>query len=114
LKDIDNAVASYLKVINEYPEVTSVDEQKLSIGIFFQDIKMYDLALKAYTQVAKATQNPEIRLEAQFYIGDALGDSGDFQQAILELLKVTYMGFLKKTSGLPPPGSESLKFTNRW
>jgi tetratricopeptide (TPR) repeat protein len=96
LEDIEKAVESYLKVINEYPEVTSVDVQKLSIGIFFQDIKMYDLAMKAYNQVAKATQEPEIKIEAQFYIADTLEESGDFQKALLEFLKVTYMDFSPK------------------
>jgi tetratricopeptide (TPR) repeat protein len=57
---------------------------------------MYDLALKAYTQVASMTQDPEIKIEAQFYVGDALYASGDFQKAILEFLKVTYMGFSPK------------------
>jgi TolA-binding protein len=96
LEDLETAVRSYLTVINDYPDVTSVDEQKLSIGIFFEDIKMFDLALKAYMQVAKMTEDPEIKLEAQFYIGDASYKSGEYQQAILEFLKVTFMGFSPK------------------
>ena len=85
-----------MSVINDYPNTTTVDVQKLSIGIFFQDIKLYDLALKAFTQVWKFTEDPEIKLEAQYYIGETYSDSGDFQQAILEFLKVTYMGFSPK------------------
>ena len=96
LDDLDNAVASYLRVINDYPDVSSVDVQKLSIGIFFQEIRMYDLAMKSFTQVEKFTEDPEIKLESQYYIGETLYDSGDFQQAILEFLKVTYMGFSPK------------------
>ena len=96
LENIERAVESYLRVINEYPDVTSVDVEKLSIGIFFQDIKMYDLALKAYSQVARMTLDPEIKLEAQYYVGDVLYESGEFQQAILEFLKVTFMGFSPK------------------
>jgi len=96
LEDLDNAVASYLSVINDYPDVSSVDVQKLSIGIFFQDIKMFDLAMKAFTQVQKFTKDPEIKLESQYYIGETLYDSGDFQTAILEFFKVTYMGFSPK------------------
>ncbi len=57
---------------------------------------MYDLALKSYRQVAKLTENPEIKVEAQYYVGDTLYDSGDFQEAILEFLRVTYMGFSPK------------------
>ena len=93
---LDLAVSSYLSVINDYTDVSSVDVQKLSIGIFFQDVKMYDLAMKSFTQVLKFTKDPEIKLEAQYYIGETLYDSGDFQQAILEFFKVTYMGFSPK------------------
>jgi TolA-binding protein len=96
LEDLDNSVASYLKVINDYPDVTTADVQKLSIGIYFQEIQLYDLALKAFTQVAKLTKDPEIKLEAQYYIGETYYDAADFQQAILEFLKVTYMGFSPK------------------
>jgi tetratricopeptide (TPR) repeat protein len=52
--------------------------------------------MKAFTQVEKFTEDPEIQLEAQYYIGETLSDAGQFQEAILEFFKVTYMGFSPK------------------
>ncbi len=93
----DKAIALIREFIEKYPNDPDIMIKKIQIGILLHDIKDYDRSisyLKNLKPFVSSTDEPEV----QYYIALSYMDKGDFDQAIVEFLKVKY---LSKDTKLP-------------
>ncbi len=95
----DMANKSFLRVIDDYPPLDKsasggtegMDLARLQIGLFFQKRKLYNEAIRAFSQVVEGSKQSRLQAEAQYWIGECYELQEKFDQAILEYLKVTYL-----------------------
>ncbi len=89
LKLYEAALAAVRQFIQRYPNDESILDKKIKIGVLYTKIGYYDQAVQQFQNIlseAGASLEPEL-----FYdIGEAYFYKGDYQQAILEFLKVPY------------------------
>lgn len=86
----DAALALTRRYLERYPDSDDSFDKQIKIGILYQRLGYFEqsaLHLQSLLEQAGSDLEGEIR----FYIGEAHFGKGDYQQAILEFLKVPYL-----------------------
>ncbi len=86
----DAALEMTRKYIAQYPDDPGLIDKRIDIGVLYQKLGYYEQSV-LHLQKLLETSSSEIEPEVRYYIGEAFFFKGDFQQAILEFLKVPYM-----------------------
>lgn len=90
MKLYDAALKLTRDFIDRYPNDDSIIDKKIKLGTLYAKTGFYDQAILFFQNLigeAGSTVEAEIRYD----IGEAYYDKGDYQQAILEFLKVPYL-----------------------
>ncbi len=83
------------RYIEKFPNADDIIDVKIKIGVMYEMLGNYDLAL-LYFQGLLEEANKDLEAELHYYIGEVLYYKGEYEQAILEFLKVPYL-VTKKT-----------------
>jgi TolA-binding protein len=86
----DAAIEYCRKFIDLYPDDRDIADKKLRIGILYQRLKYFDQAIIHYKSLL-ASANQELEAEVRYYIGECYFSKSDFQNALLEFMKVPYI-----------------------
>ena len=86
----DGALDLTRKYIDRFPNDPELIDKKIDMGILYQKLGYYDQSILQLQNLIEAG-NANIEAELRYYIGEAYFYKGDFQQAILEFLKVPYL-----------------------
>jgi TolA-binding protein len=78
------------KFIEQYPMHESIQNKKIDLGVLYQKLGYYDRAI-VQLQAMLETTNKDLESEIRYYLGETYFNKGDYQQAILEFLKVPYL-----------------------
>ncbi|MBF8295511.1 MAG: hypothetical protein HW389_2056 [Bacteroidetes bacterium] len=91
----DGALELTRKYIDRFPDDPDLVDKRVDIGVLYQKLGYYD---QSVLHLQSLLDNAEADLEAEvrYYIGESYFYKGDYQQAILEFLKVPYL-VTKKT-----------------
>lgn len=76
--------------IERFPEDPDLISKTIQIGVLYQRLGYYDQSV-LHLQAMLENADAQIEAELRYYIGEAYYYKGDFQQAILEFLKVPYL-----------------------
>ena len=83
-----------LSVVNRYlemyPHRDDVLLKKLDAAQILLRLREYDRAIKRFAELLSLASE-DMKVEVQFYLGEAYFQKGDFQQAVLEYMKVKYI-----------------------
>ncbi|MDH3975748.1 MAG: tetratricopeptide repeat protein [Deltaproteobacteria bacterium] len=88
---VERGLESYRKFLDFYPAMEGLDGERLKAALAFQNHKDYEQTIKSMKELIKVSNDLKIKAEAQYWIGDCYQQSGAFDQAIVEYLKVTYL-----------------------
>jgi tetratricopeptide (TPR) repeat protein len=91
----DAALELTRKYIDRFPDDPELMDKRVDIGVLYQKLGYYDQAV-VHLQSLLDNANADLEAEVRYYIGEAYYYKGDYQQAILEFLKVPYL-VTKKT-----------------
>ncbi|HTR81572.1 MAG TPA: tetratricopeptide repeat protein [Bacteroidota bacterium] len=91
----DGALELTRTFIEKYPNDESILDKKVDLGILYQKLGYYDQAILQLQSLLETT-NKDLESEIRYYLGETYYYKGDYQQAILEFLKVPYL-ITKKT-----------------
>ena len=91
----DGALELTRSFIEKYPNDESILDKKVDLGVLYQKLGYYDQAI-VQLQALLETTNKDFESEIRYYLGESYFDKGEYQQAILEFLKVPYL-ITKKT-----------------
>jgi tetratricopeptide (TPR) repeat protein len=83
------------RYIEKFPNADDIVDVKIKIGVMYEMLGNYDLAL-SYFQGLLEEADKDLEAELHYYIGEVLYYKGEYEQAILEFLKVPYL-VTKKT-----------------
>lgn len=86
----DAALDLTRKYIEKFPEDPELINKRVEIGILYQRLGYYDQAV-LHLQSLLESADADFEAEVRYYIGEACFAKGDYQQAILEFLKVPYL-----------------------
>ncbi len=86
----DAALDLTRKYIDRYPEDPELINKKVDIGVLFQKLGYYDQSI-FHLQSLLEGADPDLEAEVRYYIGEGHHYKGEYQQAILEFLKVPYL-----------------------
>ncbi len=86
----DGALDLTRKYIERFPNDTDLVDKKIDIGILYQKLGYYDRAILQMQSLIEGG-NSDLEAELRYYIGESNFYKGDYQQAILEFLKVPYL-----------------------
>ncbi len=86
----DGALELTRNFIEKYPNDSSIVDKKVDLGILYQKLGYYDQAILQLQGLLETT-NKDLESEIRYYLGESYFDKGDYQQAILEFLKVPYL-----------------------
>ena len=86
----DGALDLTRKYIERFPNDTDLIDKKIDIGILYQKLGYYDRAI-LHLQSLIEGGNSDLEAELRYYIGESNFYKGDYQQAVLEFLKVPYL-----------------------
>lgn len=89
------AIGIARRYIEKFPNAEDVIDKKIKIGVMYEMLGNYDLAL-SYFQSLLEEADKDLEAELHYYIGEVLYYKGEYEQAILEFLKVPYL-VTKKT-----------------
>jgi len=95
LRLYDAALKATRDFIAAFPNDESVLSKKITIGVLFTRLEYYDQAVVHFQKLLD-DYGSDIEAEVRYDIGEAYFYKGDYQQAILEFLKVPYL-VIKKT-----------------
>ncbi len=90
VKLYDNALQTTRDFIQRYPNDASVVDKKIRIGTLYTKIGYYDQAIFQF-QALLPEAGSSAEAELRYNIGEAYYYKGEYQQAILEFLKVPYL-----------------------
>jgi len=90
LQLFDAALQLTRDYIEQYPDDPDLISKTIDIGVLYQRLGYYDQSV-LHLQSMLETADAQIESELRYYIGEAYYYKGDFQQAILEFLKVPYL-----------------------
>ena len=83
-----------LSVVNRYLEMYPYRDdvllKKLDAAQILLRLREYDRAIKKFAEILPLASE-DMKVEVQFYLGEAYFQKGDFQQAVLEYMKVKYI-----------------------
>jgi TolA-binding protein len=86
----DGALELTRKYINRFPNDSDLVDKKIDIGVLYQKLGYYDQSILHLQDLLEAG-NADFEAELRYYIAEAYFYKGDYQQAILEFLKVPYL-----------------------
>jgi TolA-binding protein len=89
LKLYDAALAATRQFIRCYPNDENIFDKKIKIGTLYTRIGYYDQAVQQFESILTEAGN-DVEPELFYDIGEAYYYKGDYQQAILDFLKVPY------------------------
>jgi tetratricopeptide (TPR) repeat protein len=90
LKLYDAAMELDRKYIDRYPDDPDLVDKKIDIGVLYKNLGYYDQSIIQLQKLLDAGI-PDIEAELRYYIGEAYFYKGEYQQAILQCLKVPYL-----------------------
>lgn len=91
----DAALDLTRKYIERFPDDAELMTKRVDIGVLYQRLGYYDQSV-VHLQSLLEGADADLEAEVRYYIGEAYFYKGDYQQAILEFLKVPYL-VTKKT-----------------
>ena len=91
----DAALELLRSFIERYPNDESILNKKIDLGVLYQKLGYYDKSIVQLESLLESA-NKDLESEIRYYLGESYFDKGDYQQAILEFLKVPYL-VTKKT-----------------
>jgi len=91
----DGALELTRKFIAKFPNDESIPDKRVKIGILYEKLGYYDQAIVHFQKLLDEA-NRDLEAEIRYYIGECYFYKADYQQAILEFLKVPYL-VTKKT-----------------
>jgi len=83
------------KYIEKFPNAEDITDKRIKIGVMYEMLGNYDLALTHFQKLLEEADK-DLEAELHYYIGEVLYYKGEYEQAILEFLKVPYL-VTKKT-----------------
>ncbi|GJQ21547.1 MAG: hypothetical protein HBSIN02_19020 [Bacteroidia bacterium] len=86
----DAALQLTREYIMRYPNDPDLILKQIDIGVIYQKLGYYDQSI-LHLQKLLETADKELEGELRYYIGEAYFNKGEYQQAILEFLKVPYL-----------------------
>jgi tetratricopeptide (TPR) repeat protein len=86
----DAALQLTREYIEKFPDDPELTSKYIDIGVLYQRLGYYDQSV-FHLQSMLENADASIEAELRYYIGEAYYYKGDFQQAILEFLKVPYL-----------------------
>jgi len=86
----DGALELTRKYIERFPGDSDLVDKKIDMGVLYQKLGYYDQSILQLQSLIE-TGNADIEAELRYYIGEAYYSKGEFQQAVLEFLKVPYL-----------------------
>jgi tetratricopeptide (TPR) repeat protein len=86
----DGALELTRKYIDRFPSDSDLIDKKIDMGVLYQKLGYYDQSILQLQSLIEAG-NADIESELRYYIGEAYFYKGEFQQAVLEFLKVPYL-----------------------
>jgi TolA-binding protein len=86
----DAALALTRKYLERFPENDDQLDKKIKIGILYERLGYYDQAVM-HLQSLLDEAGSDLEGEIRYYIAEANYNKGDYQQAILDFLKVPYL-----------------------
>lgn len=91
----DAALDLTRKYIDRFPDDPELMNKRIDIGVLYQRLGYYDQSV-LHLQSLLENADSDLEAEVRYYIGETYFYKGDYQQAILEFLKVPYL-VTKKT-----------------
>jgi len=86
----DGALALTRRYLEQYPNSDDAFGKKIKVGILYERLGYYDQAILQLQSLLE-TAGSDVEAEIRYYIADANYNKGDYQQAILDFLKVPYL-----------------------
>jgi TolA-binding protein len=86
----DGALELTRKYIERFPDDPELINKRIDIGVLYQRLGYYDQSV-VHLQSLLENADADTEAEVRYYIGEAYFSKGDYQQAILEFLKVPYL-----------------------
>ena len=86
----DGALELTRKYIDRFPNDPDLIDKKIDMGVLYQKLGYYDQAVLQLQSLIEAG-NTDLEAELRYYIGEAYFYKGEYQQAVLEFLKVPYL-----------------------
>ncbi len=86
----DGALELTRKYIERFPHDPELMNKRIDIGVLYQRLGYYDQSV-LHLQSLLENVDADTEAEVRYYIGEAYFYKGDYQQAILEFLKVPYL-----------------------
>lgn len=86
----DAALQLTRQYIDRYPDDPELINKRIDIGVLYQKLGYYDQSV-LHLQSLLENADADLESEVRYYIGEAYFYKGDYQQAILEFLKVPYL-----------------------
>jgi tetratricopeptide (TPR) repeat protein len=86
----DAALALTRRYLELYPNAEDAFDKKIKVGILYQRLGYFDQSI-VHLQGLLDEAGSDLEGEIRYYIGEAHYYKGDYQQAILEFLKVPYL-----------------------
>ncbi len=86
----DAAMQLTREYIGRYPSDPDLVMKRIDLGVIYQKLGYYDQSI-LHLQSMLENANPDLEGELRYYIGEAYFYKGEYQQAILEFLKVPYL-----------------------
>jgi TolA-binding protein len=86
----DGALELTRKYIERFPNDPDLIDKRIDIGVLYQKLGYYDKSV-LHLQDLLEEGNMDLEAELRYYIGEAYFYKGEYQQAILEFLKVPYL-----------------------
>ena len=86
----DAALEVTRQYIDRYPDDPDLMDKRVDIGILYQRLGYYDQSI-VHLRSLLDNADADLEAEVRYYIGESYFYKGDYQQAILEFLKVPYL-----------------------
>ena len=86
----DAALTLTRRYLELYPNAEDAFDKRINIGILYQRLGYYDQSV-LHLQTLLEEAGSDLEGEIRYYIGEANYGKGDYQQAILDFLKVPYL-----------------------
>ena len=86
----DGALELTRKYIDRFPNDPDLIDKKIDVGVLYQKLGYYDQSILQLRSLIEAG-NADLEAELRYYIGEAYFYKGEYQQAVLEFLKVPYL-----------------------
>ena len=90
LSMFDGALELTRKYVERFPNDPELINKRIDIGVLFQKLGYYDQSV-LHLQHLLESSDADLEGEIRYYIGEAHFYKGEYQQAILEFLKVPYL-----------------------